>query len=68
MRNEDERLHTVELAADGSSEGMMRILPTKIIVERENWVYMKGDLVHQKAEILRLECHLGLLNKYNDHL
>lgn len=53
---------------DGRSEGVVRILLTHILVEMEKWVSMKGDFGRAKVKVLRLDGHVGLLNKYNYRL
>lgn len=44
---------------------MVRILPTQIVVGTGKWVSINGDLGRENAELLLLNGHIGLLNKYN---
>lgn len=60
-------LHPDELA-DRRTEGIVRILPTQIIIVRDEWVSTERDIGLTKAETVRLDDHVGFLNKYNDLL
>lgn len=61
MCDEDARCAIGDEVSDGHSEGMVRILLTTILVEREKWVPMEGDLGRAKAKVLPLYSHIGLL-------
>lgn len=46
-----------------------RLVPldgSKVFVENEIWVYMKGEIGHSKAEVLSINAHVALLNKCNN--
>lgn len=68
MFEDAERHYNSDDVADDCTECMARILLTSIAVEREKWVSMKRYLLRAKAEVVHLNGHLWLLNKFNDRL